>query len=141
MKIIVKLEFKNGMEFQSKEFHFVKTHDHLQQFVQKMILENGVELGTPIVTYITDPEEKRDPKNLAWIPAKLGVIKEGSYVTQILSNTPRKIVKIVRENNLVTLYEENRKNHYFKANAEYPMDLLIDFITREPVTNLEAYYE
>jgi hypothetical protein len=141
MKVKVKLEFKNGMVFESQEWNQVKSQYQLECIVQKMIQENGVELGKPKVTYITDPEEKRDPSNLAWTPVKINDISEGNYVTQILAKTPRKIAKIDKTTLLVTLYEEGRDHPYFKANPEYPMDLLIDTITREPVMNLEAYYE
>lgn len=100
-----------------------------------------IENGKPVVTYITDPSEKRDPNNLAWTPTKIGQINVGNYVSQILSKHPRKIVKIDKTSSLITLYEEGRDKPYFKADENYPMDLLIDMITREPVTNLEQYYE
>ena len=141
MKVKVKVEFKNGMMFQTKKWETVKSQYELESIVQKLIIENGIELGKPVVTYITDPSEKRDPNNLAWTPTKIGQINVGNYVSQILSKHPRKIVKIDKTSSLVTLYEEGRDKPYFKADENYPMDLLIDMITREPVTNLEQYYE
>lgn len=141
MKVKVQVEFKNGMMFQTEDWQQVKSQYELESIVQKLVIENGVELGKPKVTYITDPNEKRDPKNLAWTPVKLGEISEGSYVTQILAKTPRKIVRVEKTEHLVTLYEEGRESPYFKANPEYPLDLLIDHITRQPVMNLELYYE
>jgi hypothetical protein len=141
MKVKIKLEFRNGMVFESQEWNQIKSNHHLEFLVQEMIEENGVELGKPTVKYITDPEEKRDIGNLAWTPTKIGEISEGNYVTQILSKHPRKIARIEKTEHLVTLYEEGRNQPYFKANPEYPMDLLIDHITKEAVTDLEAYYE
>lgn len=140
MKVKIKLEFKNGMMFESKDWKEVKTPFQLECEIQKMLQENGVELGKPKVTYITDPEEKRDLNNLAWTPTKIGEISVGNYVTQILSKHPRKIARIEKTEHLVTLYEEGRESIYFKANPEYPMDLLIDHITKEAVTDLEVYY-
>lgn len=141
MKVKVMIEFRNGMVFQTEDWQQVKSQYQLECIVQKIIHENGIELGKPKVTYITDPKEKRDPNNLAWTPVKLGEISMGNYVTQILAKTPRKIARVENTGHLVTLYEEGRESPYFKANPEYPMDLLIDNITKEPVNNLEQYYE
>jgi len=141
MKVKVIVEFKNGMICKTEDWHHVKSQYQLESIVQKLVIEMGVELGKPKVTYITDPNEKRDPSNLAWTPVKLGQISEGNYVTQILAKTPRKIVRVEKTEHLITLYEEGRESPYLKANPEYPLDLLIDNITREPVIKLELYYE
>ena len=141
MKVKIKLEFKNGMIVETPNWKEVRSRGHLEEMIHWMIVENGVEMGKPNVFITTDPAEKRNSKNLAWTPTEIGKISVGNYVTQLLSKNPRKIVRIEKTGHLITLYEENKETPYFKAHEKYPMDLLIDHITKQPVGNLEDYNE
>jgi len=71
--------------------------------------------------------------NWGWISIKAKEIVVGNYVSTVLATHPRKIVKIIKENGLVTLFEEDRETPYLSKDENHLMHLLIDCDTNKPV--------
>jgi len=79
--------------------------------------------------------------NLGWTSIKVKEVEVGNYVSGIYATHPRKISKVVKESGTVTLYEEGYEGPYKnKLPEDWPIDLLINCITRKPIVELGVTY-
>lgn len=73
---------------------------------------------------------------LAWTVTTAGKVEVGQYISGLRSTTPRKVVRIEKSDLIVTIYEEGCTHPYLTVNPNHPLDLLINYLTKEPVTEL-----
>lgn len=85
----------------------------------------------------------KSANSLCWHSVTISEVKVGNYVSGLRSTTPRKISKVeINQDGSINLFEvgsEKELSYRSEATPNEIIDLLIDYETGQPVSDLSEY--